>query len=81
MRWMILGAGLSHRWLGDGVVMTLGPAPTSFGPVSMEARQDGDRIDITWDRDWHDKAPAVELRLPGETAVSASSAQVAWHGA
>ena len=61
---LVLGSGLSERWFEDGTLVRFGPAPTPFGPISIEARLDGGKIHVTWDGDWRTAEPVVEVRLP-----------------
>ncbi len=63
---LVLGGGLSPRWFGDDTVITFGPAPTSFGPVSIEARLADGRIELTWNGNWRDAPPIVEPAPPGQ---------------
>jgi hypothetical protein len=63
---LVLCAGVPPRWLEQDQPIRFGPAPTSFGTVSIEIRPDqehGPRV--TWQADWHGAAPPVEVRLPG----------------
>jgi len=57
--------GTPPAWLeGDGlVVRTL---PTAFGPLTMAARQTGDRLELTLDAPLRD-APPVEVAWPSRT--------------
>ena len=63
---LVLGAGLSASWFGDRTVLRFGPAPTSFGPITIEARLLGDRIAIHADGEWRDAPPVIEFGLPDD---------------
>ncbi len=62
---LVLCSGIAPHWLVAGATLSLGPAPTDFGAVTvtieMLAR---DRARVSWRGDWHGAAPAVEVRLP-----------------
>ena len=63
---LILGAGIPPRWLEQDAPIRFGPAPTSFGAVSLTiSPQTGRPPRVAWQGDWHRLAPAVEIRLPG----------------
>lgn len=66
---LILGSGVTQRWLEQGTAVTLGPTPTAFGAVSVRIVMDGDaskpRARVSWSGDWHDTAPLIDVQLPG----------------
>jgi hypothetical protein len=77
---LVLGAGLSKQWLSSKKVLSFGPAATSFGEViiSIEPQSsasDGNPNDktmqhlIRWHGRWHDQAPRIEVRLPGQAVL------------
>ncbi|HEB51463.1 MAG TPA: hypothetical protein ENI89_12730 [Desulfobulbus sp.] len=70
---LVLCSGVPGRWLRPGAQVGFGPAPTSFGPVSLTlSRADGTPggVDIRWQGRWHAGAPGIEIRLPGRPAVT-----------
>ena len=63
---LILCAGIPQRWLEQNTPIRFGPAPTSFGAVSLSIMpQTGRPPRVEWQSDWHRLAPPVEIRLPG----------------
>ena len=63
---LILCAGIPVRWLDQDTPIRFGPAPTSFGAVTLTispGSQRGPRIE--WQGDWHDGVPEIDIRLPG----------------
>ena len=63
---LILCAGIGERWLQEGGPVVFGPAPTSFGPVSITLNLLPDaKIEIVLETAWRDQEPAIEVRLPG----------------
>ena len=63
---LILGAGIPPRWLEQSAPIRFGPAPTSFGAVSLSITpQTGRPPRVEWQGDWHGLAPTVEIRLTG----------------
>ncbi len=68
---LILGAGIADRWLGEK--LSLGPAATAFGPVSIDVGLEDGKLVVSWQADWHGAAPAIEVRVPGhQPAVPAA---------
>ena len=62
---LILGAGIPPRWLKQDKPIRFGPAPTSFGSVSVTITpRPGAAPEVTWEGNWHDSEPAIEVRLP-----------------
>lgn len=74
---LILGAGLRRNWFKDETAVTFGPAPTSFGPISLTMEKTGvgpaQCLRISWQADWHDRAPPIEVRAPGLAPVAAEA--------
>jgi len=63
---LILAAGIPPRWLKQNTPIRFGPAPTSFGAVSLSITpQTGRPPRVAWQGDWHRLAPPIEIRLPG----------------
>ncbi len=68
---LIVGSGLSARWLDDCKPIHFGPAPTPFGAITIDIRQNGDSISVRWDADWFTDAPKIEVNVPGWQPVMA----------
>jgi len=63
---LILCAGIPQRWLEQEVPIRFGPAPTSFGSVSLSIMpRTGRPPRVEWQGDWHRLAPPAEIHLPG----------------
>ncbi|MCC6208373.1 MAG: hypothetical protein IT488_09500 [Gammaproteobacteria bacterium] len=63
---LILCAGIPPRWLGHSTPIRFGPAPTTFGAISIEITPDpASAPRIEWRGVWHRRAPPIEIRLPG----------------
>jgi hypothetical protein len=63
---LIIGAGIPARWLEQECFISFGPAPTSFGPVTLTIVPDSaDQVVVLWKAEWHASSPAIEVRLPG----------------
>lgn len=66
---LILCAGVPERWLAQGETIRFGPAPTSFGPVSVTIQpRPGAAPEVIWEGNWHADEPVVEVKLPGRPA-------------
>ncbi len=66
---LILLAGIAPRWLKPGARMAFGPAPTSFGLVTVQVRVDETRVQVGFEAAWHGEPPKVEIHLPGREPV------------
>ncbi|MDH5764234.1 MAG: hypothetical protein OEZ51_14780 [Nitrospinota bacterium] len=68
---LILCQGVARRWLQSGAEISFGPAPTTFGAVSVniEVNETEPRVRVTWQGEWHAEAPDIEVRLPGFKTV------------
>jgi hypothetical protein len=63
---LILGSGIPPRWLDQDDPISIGPAYTGFGPVSVTITpKSGQRIRVSWQGHWHDATPSIEVRIPG----------------
>ena len=69
---LILGAGIAPRWLVPGSPLTFGPAPTTFGPLTLTIKTETQhRMQVSWQGNWHTTAPVIEVHLPGFAPVIA----------
>jgi hypothetical protein len=81
---LILGAGVASRWMAVGSPLTFGPAPTTFGPLTLTIETETHhRVHVTWQGSWHIKghatAPTIEVRIPGyEPVISKPGESSVW---
>ncbi|MBS3803601.1 MAG: hypothetical protein KGY54_03580 [Oleiphilaceae bacterium] len=69
---LVLCGGIPQRWLEQDQPVRFGPAPTSFGALSISITPDtDDSVKVSWDSQWHREAPSIELKLPGYEPVTA----------
>ncbi|MEA3274641.1 MAG: hypothetical protein U9Q81_04965 [Pseudomonadota bacterium] len=74
---LILCQGVPARWLEGDAVVSLGPAPTAFGTLTLELVSAGSGVKVAWDAKWHTESPPrIEVRLPGFHPVSAAGGAV-----
>jgi hypothetical protein len=66
---LVLCGGVPARWLRQVQPIRFGPAPTSFGTVSIELTPQNETVKIDWKADWRGREPAIEIRLPGRDPV------------
>jgi hypothetical protein len=66
---LILASGIPQDWLSGGEILSFGPAPTSFGSISLSIKPEKDKILAVWHGAWHEKPPCIELRVPGFVPV------------
>lgn len=66
---LILGSGIERAWLRPATELKFGPAPTSFGEISLTiallTEESGSKAVISWQAAWHRESPQLEARLPG----------------
>ncbi|MEO5573653.1 MAG: hypothetical protein ABIR48_04120 [Gammaproteobacteria bacterium] len=72
---LILVSGIPTRWLATGKPVSFGPAPTSFGNISITLRSNTQSIEIGWEAAWRGAEPLLEIRLPGFTNLSVPPGQ------
>ncbi len=75
---LILCQGIPERWLQAGKAISFGPAPTTFGilTVTLQPCDDGE-VQVSWRGQWHHQAPPIQIQLPGYKTVIPSSRQTA----
>ncbi len=72
---VILGSGVRSAWYADQAA-TFGPAPTAFGPVSVQVEpRTNDHVRVSWQGRWHEQPPTIEVRVPGTAAIVAQPDQ------
>ena len=75
-RQLVLCSGVPQRWLSSADPVRFGPAPTSFGAVSIEIALTGsEQARVSWQADWHAAggAPTLEVCLPGYQPVKVAA--------
>ncbi len=62
---LILGAGIEPGWIQPGNQITIGPALTLWGQVSVtfDCQPKGIQVHLT--ASWYDDAPEVIINIPG----------------
>ena len=71
---LILGAGVPERWLAHNEPIHFGPAPTTFGPVSLSITVNSiNSPRVEWRGDWHRNEPPIDICLPGFERVSVAA--------
>jgi hypothetical protein len=70
---LILASGVPTAWLDQNDRLSFGPAPTAWGPVSLTIAPAKDRINVAWQGAWRGEPPAIEVRLPGFSPVTAKA--------
>jgi hypothetical protein len=62
---LIIGSGVLSKWIVPGSSLSLGPAPTAWGPVDIEIEVLAEQIRVRWTGQWRQEPPQVEIRVPG----------------
>jgi hypothetical protein len=68
---LILLSGVPERWYKPSSMFSFGPAPTTFGPVSLFVSSRKNRLTVRWSAQWRQREPRIELRLPWYSPVEA----------
>lgn len=73
---LVLAAGVPQRWLTKGNDIQFGPAPTSFGTISLVITPDhGKDTVLKWQADWHKgPGPQLQISLAGHTTITIATA-------
>ena len=66
---LILCSGVPKHWIAGKNKLFFGPAATSFGNVSVNIDPEDGKIRISFDADWHNEEPKVEIHMPGYNIV------------
>ena len=70
---LVLVSGVPERWLEHDQPIRFGPAPTRFGPISVQITpQSDDQVQLDWQAEWRADAPTIEIRLPGFAPIVVS---------
>lgn len=76
---LILGAGVASQWLEKADSLSFGPAPTSFGSITVRIEsaqlRKSEKVLVTWQGEWHADPPQIEVSLPGFVARSVNVGQ------
>ncbi len=63
-RMLVLCSGIPKEWIKPKENLFLGPTRTLYGEISVTIKVE-ECIEISWQAQWHGKAPRIEIRLPG----------------
>jgi hypothetical protein len=73
---LVIGSGVLPEWLEGRRWIRFGPAPTTFGPVSVEIDPREGAPLVNWSGAWRHEAPLVEIRLPGLEPVTVAPGEL-----
>ena len=62
---LILCSGIPQDWLDRKQIISLGPAPTSFGDIQIAIKPFEEKIIVEWQGAWLKKEPAIDIQLVG----------------
>ena len=68
---LILCSGIPASWLTEGAELSFGPAPTSFGALTIQIKVNAGIAKVHWSGEWRAKEPVLEIRFPDFTALQA----------
>ncbi|MGE5295799.1 MAG: hypothetical protein ACM3VT_13310 [Solirubrobacterales bacterium] len=66
---LVIGSGVLPGWLDAGNSVSIGPAPTFWGPVDVGIEASAEAIQVHWSGRWNREPPQVEIRAPGFESV------------
>jgi len=72
---IILCSGLPPQWLINGSKLSLGPTPTSFGPITVWLEVEKDAITVRWNVSWKTRPEKIEVAIPYRQVMAASADQ------
>ena len=67
---LILGSGLPLEWLKSEKPLSFGPAPTSFGTLTIKVVSHPGGAKVIWEGSWHARPASVLVKLPGCVPVT-----------
>lgn len=66
---LILCSGIPENWQKPGATLRFGPAPTRFGPLTVNCRFEDKRARLQWQADWRQVSSKIAVRIPGFRAM------------
>lgn len=67
---LLIGTGIPRQWSNGQSPLLFGPAPTSFGSVTLTFTALEEKLRVSWQASWHREAPPIEVKVPGFCPVS-----------
>ncbi len=62
---LIFCSGILPEWIEGKEDVSFGPTATSFGSLALRLRHHESAVEISWEANWFDKRPGIEISLPG----------------
>lgn len=62
---LILCSGIHSDWCVQDGMLSFGPAPTVYGPITITIKVEKQQLVVEWEGQWHNRGPEVEVHLPG----------------
>lgn len=72
---LILGSGIPRQWLATEEPLYFGPAPTSFGHITINIKQTANVVTVSWDAAWHQAPASTVIKLPGLDSVTCTDSR------
>ena len=66
---LVLGSGMTSDLIEPGETIRFGPTPTPHGGISVVMNPKGDQLEVSWEAEWRDGQPPMEVRVPGFAPV------------
>ncbi len=75
---LILYSGIPSHWLKEGETISFGPVLTIFGKIKLHIQIKNAQIKFSWQANWHDQAPQLEIHLPNTPIQMLSAEQTSF---
>ena len=70
---IILCSGVPEEWLVFGKKISFGPTLTTFGQISVSIEAQKNDVSVSFQGEWFDAIPLIEIALPGFQKVSVNN--------
>ncbi len=70
---LVLASGIADKWIEEGSRLYYGPTPTPYGPIAVTVEPHESHIDVSWEANWRDQPPMIEVRFPNQKPLRVES--------
>lgn len=62
---LVLCSGILPEWYAEPGEISFGKTPTPYGELLVKLKASPDQLHVTWEAEWREAAPKIEVWLPG----------------
>ena len=73
---LIIGAGIPKDWFHQSEEISFGPAPTTFGTISIFITSNKDRLYVSWEFENPPEPVQLEIRIPGHKSFVVDNPEI-----